>query len=135
MSRQAIRDHSKILMGKNTMMRRCIRLYCERTGNDQWLQLLDHMIGNVGLIFTKGDLNDVRTEPVEGACASVWWWRGCGRSLERDRCWSLGDSSCRQQRRSLGAAVSRPIPSHPSHAHQCTRSLPAPLALLRRSAR
>ncbi len=31
-------------MGKNTMMRRCIRLYCERTGNDQWLQLLDHMV-------------------------------------------------------------------------------------------
>lgn len=47
-------------MGKNTMMRRSIRLYCERTGNDQWLQLLDHMIGNVGLIFTKGDLNEVR---------------------------------------------------------------------------
>lgn len=56
---QAIRDHSKILMGKNTMMRRSIRLYCERTGNDQWLQLLDHMVGNVGLIFTKGDLNEV----------------------------------------------------------------------------
>ncbi|KAL4442013.1 hypothetical protein ABPG77_011274 [Micractinium sp. CCAP 211/92] len=58
--RAAVRDHSKILMGKNTMMRRSIRLYCERTGNDQWLQLLDHMIGNVGLIFTKGDLNEVR---------------------------------------------------------------------------
>lgn len=58
---QAIRDHSRILMGKNTMMRRSIRLYCERTGNDQWLQLLDHMVGNVGLIFTKGDLNEVRT--------------------------------------------------------------------------
>ncbi|KAI3428262.1 hypothetical protein D9Q98_006641 [Chlorella vulgaris] len=58
--RAAIRDHSKIMMGKNTMMRRSIRLYCERTGNDQWLQLLDHMVGNVGLIFTKGDLNEVR---------------------------------------------------------------------------
>lgn len=57
---QAIRDHSVILMGKNTMMRRSIRLYCERTGNDQWLQLLDHMVGNVGILFTKGDLNEVR---------------------------------------------------------------------------
>jgi hypothetical protein len=57
---QAIRDHSQIVMGKNTMMRRSIRLYCERTGNDQWLCLLDHMIGNVGIIFTKGDLNEVR---------------------------------------------------------------------------
>lgn len=45
---QAIRDHSKILMGKNTMMRRCIRLYAERTGNDQWLQLLDHMVRRGG---------------------------------------------------------------------------------------
>jgi hypothetical protein len=62
---QAIRDHSQILMGKNTMMRRTIRLYCERTGNDHWLQLLDHMVGNVGLIFTKGDLNEVR------ACCGV----------------------------------------------------------------
>lgn len=53
-------------MGKNTMMRRSIRLYCERTGNDQWLQLLDHMIGNVGLIFTKGDLNEVRDGVVAG---------------------------------------------------------------------
>ena len=32
-------------MGKNTMMRRSIRLYCERTGNDHWLCLLDHLIG------------------------------------------------------------------------------------------
>lgn len=47
-------------MGKNTLLRRCIRLYCERTGNDQWLGLLDHLIGNVGLVFTTGDLNEVR---------------------------------------------------------------------------
>jgi large subunit ribosomal protein LP0 len=58
--RAAIRDHSRILMGKNTMIRRCLRLYAERTGNDQWLPMLDLMVGNVGLIFTKGDLNDVR---------------------------------------------------------------------------
>eukprot|EP00887_Chlorella_sp_A99_P001974 scaffold18.g1974.t1 len=58
--RAGIRDHSRILMGKNTMIRRCLRLYAERTGNDQWLQLLDHMVGNVGLIFTKGDLSEVR---------------------------------------------------------------------------
>lgn len=65
---QAIRDHSKIMMGKNTMMRRSIRLYCERTGNDQWLQLLDHMVGNVGLIFTKGDLNEVRRALLKVLC-------------------------------------------------------------------
>ena len=72
--RAALRHDSTILMGKNTMIRRSIRLYCERTGNDQWLQLLDHMVGNVGLVFTKGDLSDVRSRIAEfkvGAPARV----------------------------------------------------------------
>lgn len=41
------------------MIRRCLRLYAERTGNDHWLQLLDYLVGNVGIIFTKGDLSEV----------------------------------------------------------------------------
>ena len=59
--RAALRGTSSILMGKNTMMRRSIRHYCERTGNDQWACLLEHMVGNVGIVFTTGDLSDVRT--------------------------------------------------------------------------
>lgn len=59
--RAALRPNTTILMGKNTLIRRCLRLYIERTGNDQWNPLLDHMFGNVGLIFTKGDLTDVRS--------------------------------------------------------------------------
>jgi len=59
--RAAIRHNSTILMGKNTMLRRCIRLYCERAGNDQWACILDHLVGNVGIIFTKGDLSEVRS--------------------------------------------------------------------------
>lgn len=58
---QALRPESIILMGKNTMMKRSIRLYCEETGNDQWAPLLDQLVGNVGLIFTKADLSQVRT--------------------------------------------------------------------------
>lgn len=72
--RAALRGNSTILMGKNTMMRRSIRLYCERTGNDQWLILLDQMIGNVGIVFTKGELTDIRTTIAEfkvGAPARV----------------------------------------------------------------
>ena len=46
-------------MGKNTMMKRSIRLFCERTGNEEWPGLVDSLVGNVGLIFTKGDLNEV----------------------------------------------------------------------------
>ena len=58
---QGLRDvgDSIVLMGKNTMMKRSIRLYCEKTGDDKWPALLDHLVGNVGLIFTKADLAEV----------------------------------------------------------------------------
>ena len=49
-------------MGKNTMMKRCIRLYMDRTGANKWAPLLDALVGNVGVIFTKGDLANVRDE-------------------------------------------------------------------------
>lgn len=49
-------------MGKNTMMKRCIRLYCERTKDDAWAALLPLLVGNVGVVFTQRDLNDVRAE-------------------------------------------------------------------------
>lgn len=47
-------------MGKNTMMKRSIRLYIEETGNDTWSPILDELVGNVGIVFTKGDLSSVR---------------------------------------------------------------------------
>jgi len=49
-----------ILMGKNTMMKRCLRLYIDRTGDDKWSCLLEVLVGNVGIIFTKIELTDVR---------------------------------------------------------------------------
>jgi len=60
--RKGLRPGAVILMGKNTMMKRSIRLYCETTGNDKWACILDELVGNVGIIFTNGDLNDVKTE-------------------------------------------------------------------------
>ncbi|BDA41774.1 60S acidic ribosomal protein P0 [Coccomyxa sp. Obi] len=62
--RRGLRDvgDSIVLMGKNTMMKRSIRLYCEKTGDDKWPALLDHLVGNVGLIFTKADLAELRDE-------------------------------------------------------------------------
>ena len=39
-------------MGKNTLMRRCIRLYVERTGEEKWNALAEKLVGNVGIIFT-----------------------------------------------------------------------------------
>ena len=61
-------------MGKNTLMKRCIRAYCENKGDDKWAILLDQLVGNVGLIFTSGDLSAVRDEVVKfkvGAPARV----------------------------------------------------------------
>ena len=61
---QGLRDvgDSIVLMGKNTMMKRSIRLYCERTGNESWSNLVDSLVGNVGLIFTKADLAEVTAQ-------------------------------------------------------------------------
>lgn len=49
-------------MGKNTMMKRSIRLYCETSGNDKWACILEHLVGNVGVVFTNGDLGDLKKE-------------------------------------------------------------------------
>jgi len=58
--RAGLRPNSVILMGKNSMMRRSIKLYCERKGDNSWLQLGDMLVGNVGIVFTDAELTDVR---------------------------------------------------------------------------
>ncbi|KAF2312578.1 hypothetical protein GH714_035129 [Hevea brasiliensis] len=60
--RKGLRGDSIILMGKNTMMKRSIRLHAEKTGNNAFNNLVPLLVGNVGLIFTKGDLKEVREE-------------------------------------------------------------------------
>ncbi|PWA94365.1 60S acidic ribosomal protein PO [Artemisia annua] len=62
--RQGLRGggESVILMGKNTMMKRSVRIHSEKTGNVAILNLIPLLVGNVGLIFTKGDLKEVREE-------------------------------------------------------------------------
>ncbi|KAF8396911.1 hypothetical protein HHK36_018546 [Tetracentron sinense] len=60
--RQGLRGESVVLMGKNTMMKRSIRLHAEKTGNNAFLSLIPLLVGNVGLIFTKGDLKEVTEE-------------------------------------------------------------------------
>lgn len=47
-----------VLMGKNTMMRKAIRGHLENNPNLE--KLLPHIKGNVGFVFTKLDLIDVR---------------------------------------------------------------------------
>jgi len=60
--RHGLRGDSVILMGKNTMMKRSIRMHSEKTGNTAYLNLIPLLVGNVGLIFTKGDLKEVSEE-------------------------------------------------------------------------
>ncbi|GJN12523.1 hypothetical protein PR202_ga30807 [Eleusine coracana subsp. coracana] len=62
-SRRGLRGDSVVLMmGKNTLIRRCIKVHAERTGNNDFEELSKLLVGNVGLIFTKGDLKEVREE-------------------------------------------------------------------------
>ncbi|KAL3521192.1 hypothetical protein ACH5RR_019341 [Cinchona calisaya] len=60
--RKGLRGDSVVLMGKNTMMKRTIRVHAEKTGNQTILNLIPLLVGNVGLIFTKGDLKEVSEE-------------------------------------------------------------------------
>jgi len=56
--RKQLRGKASVLMGKNTIMRKAIRSNLER--KPQWAAILPNIIGNVGLVFTKGDLSTVR---------------------------------------------------------------------------
>ena len=56
--RVALRGKGVVLMGKNTMVRRALRSI---TGeNPQLERLLPHVRGNIGFVFTSGDLAEVR---------------------------------------------------------------------------
>lgn len=64
--RTALRDlDSIILMGKNTLMKKCIRNYIETTGEDKWEPMLDLLVGNVGIVFTTADLCELRDKIAE----------------------------------------------------------------------
>lgn len=56
--RQALRGKGTILMGKNTMVRRAVRLILAE--NPQFERFLPHVKGNVGFVFTSADLKEVR---------------------------------------------------------------------------
>ncbi|CAG9110875.1 60S acidic ribosomal protein P0 [Plutella xylostella] len=61
--RMSLRGHAIVLMGKNTMMRKAIRGHLE--SNPALEKLLPHIKGNVGFVFTRGDLVDVRDKLLE----------------------------------------------------------------------
>eukprot|EP01128_Nolandella_sp_AFSM9_P008835 TRINITY_DN54_c0_g1_i1.p1 TRINITY_DN54_c0_g1~~TRINITY_DN54_c0_g1_i1.p1 ORF type:complete len:304 (+),score=125.52 TRINITY_DN54_c0_g1_i1:64-975(+) len=57
--RKSLRGKAVMLMGKNTVLRRAIRNNLDR--NESWELLLPLLVGNVGLIFTDGDLSEIAT--------------------------------------------------------------------------
>ena len=61
--RQNLRGHAVILMGKNTMIRRAIRGHLAK--NPALEKLLPYVVQNVGFVFTKEDLGEIRTKLME----------------------------------------------------------------------
>ncbi|KAK5965264.1 hypothetical protein GCK32_002766 [Trichostrongylus colubriformis] len=61
--RQAMRGHAVILMGKNTMIRKAIRGHLSK--NPALEKLLPYIVQNVGFVFTKEDLGEIRSKLLE----------------------------------------------------------------------
>lgn len=49
-----------VLMGKNTMMRKIINDLVEKNPDHPFGKMLDLIVGNIGFVFTNGELGDVR---------------------------------------------------------------------------
>ena len=64
-TRSALRGKAEILMGKNTMMRKVIKEFVEENPGTPAEKLIETCRGNVGFVFTNGDLGTVR-EVIEG---------------------------------------------------------------------
>ncbi|ODM24038.1 60S acidic ribosomal protein P0 [Aspergillus cristatus] len=58
--RLSLRGEGVVLMGKNTMVRRAIKGFVAE--NPEYERLLPFVKGNVGFIFTNGDLKETRTK-------------------------------------------------------------------------
>ncbi|KAJ7052597.1 60S acidic ribosomal protein P0 [Mycena amicta] len=56
--RVALRGKGVVLMGKNTMVRRALRSIL--ADSPQFERLLPHVKGNIGFVFTSGDLKEIR---------------------------------------------------------------------------
>merc|ERR1719413_11431 len=61
-TRMALRGKAEVLMGKNTMMRKCIREFVEENPDSPVDQLEACCRGNIGFVFTNGDLGEIREQ-------------------------------------------------------------------------
>ncbi|KAK4043630.1 ribosomal protein P0-like protein [Parachaetomium inaequale] len=56
--RQSLRGNGVVLMGKNTMVRRALKTFV--ADSPEYERLLPFVKGNIGFVFTNGDLKDIR---------------------------------------------------------------------------
>ncbi|KAH8676307.1 ribosomal protein L10-domain-containing protein [Xylariales sp. PMI_506] len=66
--RQSLRGEAVVLMGKNTMVRRALRTFINDT--PEYERLLPHIKGNVGFVFTNGDLKEIRDKILSNKVAA-----------------------------------------------------------------
>jgi len=61
--RSSLRGRAVLLMGKNTLIRKAIKN--AKDEHPEWQDLLNHIRGNVGLVFTKEDLGAIHPKLLE----------------------------------------------------------------------
>ncbi|KAK4239809.1 ribosomal protein L10-domain-containing protein [Achaetomium macrosporum] len=66
--RQALRGQGVVLMGKNTMVRRALKTFVADT--PEYERLLPFVKGNVGFVFTNGDLKEIRDKILSNRVAA-----------------------------------------------------------------
>jgi large subunit ribosomal protein LP0 len=66
--RHALRKDGVVLMGKNTMVRRALKTFVN--DSPEYERLLPHIRGNVGFVFTNGDLKDIRDKILSNRVAA-----------------------------------------------------------------
>jgi large subunit ribosomal protein LP0 len=66
--RQALRGEGVVLMGKNTMVRRALKIMLSE--NPHFEKLMPHVKGNVGFVFTNGDLKEIRDKIISNRVAA-----------------------------------------------------------------
>jgi len=59
--RIALRGKAELVFGKNTMVRRCIRNLTADGSHPEWATIVPVMKGNLGFMFTNGDLGELQT--------------------------------------------------------------------------
>jgi large subunit ribosomal protein LP0 len=77
MTRRGLRGKAEVLMGKNTMMRKCMKEFVAENPGTPVEKLIETCRGNVGFVFTNGDLGEIRevlesnTRPAPARVGSV----------------------------------------------------------------